>query len=245
MSAPQSETHHSRILDDITRKIVDGIWKPGHRLDREVELAAQYNVSRMTVNKVLTQLAQEGYITRRKRLGTVVARPRAQSAVMAISNVGEEVAALGRSYRWARISRAAGVRAVADCRRLGLVGGGAAEGGLLFVRGLHYADAEPFCLEARAINLAVVPDATGMAFEAEVPGAWLVETMPWTDAHHQVRALNATGEEARRLGLVEGTACLEIRRKTRIGENWVTSVRLLYPGAAHQLVAEFEGHTGG
>lgn len=244
MAGQQSETHHSRILDDITRKIVDGIWKPGHRLEKEVEMAARYNVSRMTVNKVLTQLAQEGYVTRRKRMGTVVARPRAQSAVMAINNVGEEVAALGRQYRWARILRETRPRTAADCRLLGLEGA-AAEEGALFVHGLHYADDEPFCLEARAINLAVVPDAAHMAFETEVPSAWLVETMPWTDAHHQVRALNATGEDARRLGLAEGMACLQIRRKTRIGPNWVTYVRLLYPGAAHQLVAEFEGHTGG
>ncbi len=51
---------------DLERLILSGDWPPGHRLPFEVDLAAQYGCSRMTANKVLTQLARAGLIERRK-----------------------------------------------------------------------------------------------------------------------------------------------------------------------------------
>ncbi|MCA1338067.1 UTRA domain-containing protein [Pseudooceanicola marinus] len=244
MAAAQTETLHSRILDEISRKIIDGSWPPGHQLPKETELAAQYGVSRMTMNKVLTQLAQEGYVIRRKRTGTVVAQPRAQAAVLAINNIQDEVAALGRSYRWHLLSADTRPGTAQDQRLLDL-DAGEATADTLFLQGLHYSNDDPFCLETRAINLAVVPDAATMDFATEVPGSWLLQTMPWTNARHHVRAVNVSGRDATALNLPVGAACLEILRKTQIEGDWVTYVRLLYPGEAHQLVAEFEGRLGG
>lgn len=243
MATPQSETHHARIMDDILRRIVDGTWKPGHQLPKEVELAETYGVSRMTMNKVLTQLAQDGYVTRRKRIGTVVAEPRAQSAVLAINNIRDEVETLGRVYRWHLLSNEQRPRNAQDQRLLGLEGDEGARDAL-FLQGLHMSNDEPFCLEHRVINLAVAHDAREVDFRKEVPGHWLLQTMPWTNARHQLRAINISGRDATLLRLPSGAACLEILRKTQIESNWVTYARLLYPGEAHQLIAEFEGHPG-
>lgn len=118
----------------------------------------------------------------------------------------------------------------------------------LVLQGVHYADDVPFCAESRAISLASAPDAAGVDFVAEVPGRWLLRSMPWTTARHAVRAINVAGADAQALDLAVGTACLEILRKTEIGGNWVTYARLLYPGEAYQLAAEFapgaEARTG-
>lgn len=46
----------------------------GEAVPSEVELAAQYGVSRMTAGKVLGQLAAEGLIQRRRGSGSVVVR---------------------------------------------------------------------------------------------------------------------------------------------------------------------------
>lgn len=83
MAIEKSDTLYGRILEEFERNIVDGTWPPGHLLPKETELAEQYGVSRMTMNKVLTRLAFEGFVVRRKRRGTVVAKPRAESAVLA------------------------------------------------------------------------------------------------------------------------------------------------------------------
>ncbi|MBS0124055.1 UTRA domain-containing protein [Thetidibacter halocola] len=236
--AKGAETLHARIIEDLRGRIVDGTWVPGFQLPRETDLAQDFGVSRMTMNKVLTQLAQEGFLVRRKRSGTFVAQPRAQSAVLEITNIADEVGAQGRAHRWSLLARELRQMTQADLRLLGVQRPRVDEPALI-LRGVHFADDAPFCLETRAIDLDVVPDAETADFAAHPPGAWLLGHMPWTTARHQIRAVTVTGSDARALGLPSGNACLEILRKTEVNARWVTYARLLYPGEAHQLVAEF------
>ena len=244
MAAHQpAETLHARLIEGFRRQIVDGVWPAGHQLPKETELAARHGVSRMTMNKALTQLAQEGYVVRRKRSGTFVAEARAQSAILEINNIAEEVAALGHTHRWQLLTREQRRLEPADLHLLGVLRPHLTEE-VLYLQGVHFSDQRPFCLETRAINLAAVPAAADQDFAAEAPGNWLLRAMPWTTARHQVRAINVTGREAKLLDLTVGAACLDILRKTESAGAWVTYARLLYPGEAHQLVAEFEPRAG-
>ena len=101
----QPASLHQRILADISERIVSGDWPPGHRIPFEHELSAEYQCSRMTVNKALSQLAKSGLIERRRRSGSFVTRPRSQAAVLEIHDIKAEVQALGRPYRY-ELSRA-------------------------------------------------------------------------------------------------------------------------------------------
>lgn len=236
------ETHHSRIVEDIRDRIIGGQWAPGHPLAKETDLAASYGVSRMTMNKALTQLAQEGYLVRRKRRGTRVAEPRVQSAALEINNIAKEVGDLGREYRWQLLLCERRRLQLTDLRVLGVQAPAVPEE-VIFLQGLHFAGSEPFCLETRAINLAVVPQAAERDFAQDVPGIWMLNAVPWSTARHVIRAVNATGRDANLLDLSLGTACLEMLRKTVSAGQWATYARLLYPGEAHQLSAEFEPHS--
>jgi GntR family transcriptional regulator, histidine utilization repressor len=234
----QAETHHARIMEDMRQRILSGQWEPGRQLPKETDLAESYGVSRMTMNKVLSQLSREGFLVRRRRSGTVVAQPRVQTAVMAISDIAQEVAALGQSYEWNLFKAQQRVLSDSEHRLLEL--GEEARGReVLVLTGLHAARGEPFCLEMRAINLTVVPEILKVDLKAIAPGQWLLQSMPFSRASHRIRAVNCQGREAKLLELPVGAACLEVLRKTSIEQNWVTHVRLLYPGEAHQLVADF------
>ena len=237
------ESLYSRILADMRRQVLGGHWAPGMQLSKETELAERYGVSRMTMNNVLTQLAREGFLVRRKRSGTFIAQPRGQSAVMEITDIEQEVAQLGLPYRWKLISLEQRSLSAAEVSLLNMPAGDAG-GSILFLKGLHLAREEPFCLEMRAIHLIVVPQAAAQDFAMLVPGQWLLRTMPFSAASHRVRAINATGRDAKALDIESGTACLEILRRTMSGKNWVTYVRLLYPGELHQLVADFAPRPG-
>lgn len=238
-----SESHHSRIIATLRQSIVDGTLLPGHRFPKETDLAEQYGVSRMTMNKVLTQLASEGFLVRRKRSGTSVSQPRGQSAVMEINDIEQEVAELGLPYSWHL--NAAKTRPLIETERLLLEISGEEAGQTLVLDGIHRARGKPFCLELRAINLEAVPEAAYTDFAQSVPGQWLLRSMPFSAANHRVRAINAVSSDARLLEVPVGTACLEILRRTRIEQSWVTRVRLLYPGELHQLVADFAPLQGG
>jgi GntR family histidine utilization transcriptional repressor len=60
MNQSKDATLHQRILSDIEGRIVSGEWPPGHRIPFEIDLTKEYDCSRMTVNKALTQLAKAG-----------------------------------------------------------------------------------------------------------------------------------------------------------------------------------------
>ena len=59
-------------------QIVSGAVKPGHPLPSEPALAAQYDVSRVTIRKTLERLESEGLVRRVRGVGTFTDRPEAQ-----------------------------------------------------------------------------------------------------------------------------------------------------------------------
>ncbi len=118
---------HERIRADVERKILSGEWPPGHRIPFEHELVAEYGCSRMTVNKVLSGLAAAGLIERRRKAGSFVARPRMQSAVLAIPDLEAEILSRGEAYRYELISSQRR-RARPDLSFLPLQGGGRTRG---------------------------------------------------------------------------------------------------------------------
>ena len=226
---------HQRILSEIEARILSGDWRPGHRIPFEHELTAQYGCSRMTVNKVMTQLAKAGLIERRRRAGSFVTRPHSQSAVLAIQTPKAEVQALGLPYRHEVVLRSKRKSTSADRRRLGL----AAPGPVLALVCRHFAGPRPFCFEERIINLLAVPEAGEVDFTATAPGSWLVERVPWSAAENRIRAIAVDAAAAEALQIATGTPCLVVERQTWRLEKPVTVVRLTYPGSDYELVARF------
>lgn len=62
-----------QIAEKLKHKISGYDWKPGTLLPTEFELADQHGVSRPTLRKALAFLEQEGYIIRKKFIGTLIA----------------------------------------------------------------------------------------------------------------------------------------------------------------------------
>lgn len=228
-------TLHQRILGDIERKIVSGEWPVGSRIPFEVDLAKHYGCSRMTVNKVLTQLARAGLIDRIKRSGSFVSQPHGQSAVLEINDIRKEVEALKLPYAFSLTRRKRHKATGADRIQIDV----SAATPLLDLACVHMAGNRPFCLEERLINLDIVPDADAADFTHMTPGQWLLSQVPWSSAEHRIHALSADEATATALQVPAGTACLVIERRTWSEAGPVTQVRFIYPGDRHALVATF------
>lgn len=233
--AGKEATLHQKILGDIEGHIVSGEWPPGFRLPFEVNLAEQYGCSRMTVNKVMTQLAKAGLIERHRKAGSFVRKPRAQSAILELHDIETEVKSLGLPYAYNLLSRK-DRRSNAEDRQLMELKGVTPMIELLAV---HKAGNRPFCVEERRINASVVPEAADTDFRKNAPGQWLIAQVPWTTAENRILAAAASEETARLLDLPKGTACLVVERRTWSPAGPVTFVRLTYPGDSHTLVARF------
>lgn len=231
----REQTQHQRIQGDIENKIVSGEWPVGFRIPFEVDLAKHYGVSRMTVNKVLTQLARAGLVDRVKRSGTFVSQPHTQSAVLEIGDIRSEVESLKLAYQFAVIDRKKRKAGSADRLRLDVP----PSASVVDITCLHRAGGKPFCLEERLISLSAVPEAENAAFTEMTPGQWLVRQVPWSSAEHRIHASAADPATADALGVAPGTACLVIERRTWNNSGPITQVKLTYPGDRHALTATF------
>lgn len=226
---------HQRILFDIEQNILTGRWQPGFKIAPEQQLALQYGCSRMTVNKAVTQLARAGLIQRRRKVGSIVLPQKAQSAILEIYDIREEVKAKGEIYSHRILNRRVRRADSHEAERLGL----SRRKAIADITCLHYAGAQPFCLEQRLINLEVVPDVRMETFETLSPGPWLLEHVPWSAAEHRIAARGAGPAEAAHLAIPIDTPVMVVERQTWRLDQSVTSVQLTYPGKSHMLTARF------
>lgn len=230
-----ADSLNQRIRADIEAKILTGAWGPGHRIPFEHELMAEYGCARMTVSKVLSALAEAGLIERRRRAGSFVRRPSAQSAVLQIPDIKAEVTARCETYAYRCVAEKR--RRVTREDRAAIPVPAGTE--LLLLTCLHLADGTPYACEERIIALDNVPDARDVDFTAEPPGTWLLHHVAWHEAEHHISAAGADQRIADLLDLPVGTACLVLERTTWRSGAALTAVRVWYPGDRQRLVARF------
>ena len=82
---------YEQVKDFIVRRIQDGSWRAGDRLPSESELVAQFGISRMTVNRALRELTEQGRIERVAGVGSFVAEDKPQSTLLQIANLASEI----------------------------------------------------------------------------------------------------------------------------------------------------------
>ncbi|KUR74468.1 histidine utilization repressor [Novosphingobium sp. FSW06-99] len=224
---------HERIRAEIESAIMAGHLRPGDRIPKETELMAQYDCARMTVNKALSALAGAGMLERRKRAGSFVARPRAQSMVLDVPDLAAAIAARGQRYRWDIASRKITAPDRAQAEALGV------SAKVLSVTGVHFAEELPLAFEERMVNLALVPGIADADLSQTPPGSWLIAHVPWTEAENRISAAAAPPAIARALGMARGAPCLVLERRTWRGPDTVTRVRQYFVADRYELVARF------
>jgi DNA-binding transcriptional regulator YhcF (GntR family) len=75
----------NRVYTALRECILDGELRPGDKLPRYLELAAQFGVAPMTVRQVLARLEEEGLVVRRLGRGTFV-RESSRPAVLIVDD---------------------------------------------------------------------------------------------------------------------------------------------------------------
>lgn len=221
-----------RIRFEIEVRITSGEWKPGHRIPFEHELVTQYGCARATVGKALTALVRTGLLERRRKAGTFVAYPHVHSAILDIPDIGKAIAERTGSYHFDLLTSDIG-------RDDGLSGNFASGTSLRHIIGIHQGQDGPFAFEDRLISLLSVPEAADADFATISPSAWLIQSVPWTQARHRISAIGASAEVSAHLAVARHTPCLLVERWTwRTGEP-VTYVCQTFRGDRFDLVATF------
>lgn len=232
-----ADTFKNQIRREIEDKIVSGDWPPGFRIPFEHELMTQYGCSRMTVNKVLSALAESGLVVRRRKAGTFVARPHPhiESVALDIPDIAVEVALRGHAYGFRQLARRKRAVRKSVPYEVELGHGGQ----VLVVQSLHEADGNPFAYEERLISLSAVPNALTTDFDGMPPGSWLLQHVPWSRAEHRITAINADEKLMQHLQVDAGAACLVLERRTWLGSQAITYVKQVFAGDSYELLARF------
>lgn len=225
---------YGQIRRAILKRILSGAWPPGYRIPSEHALAERFGSARMTVNRALSKLAEEGLIVRRRRSGSFVAAPPVDRSLLQIHDIATETARAGQRYTYQRLLRRV-VDSAPAARALDVPVGTP----ILRLNSLHRGDGVPVQYEERLINLDTVPEARNESFADRDAGVWLLDHVPWTQAEHTIAATNADETLARLLEIEAGTACLIIERRTWRDGHPITYARFFHPGTARTLVARF------
>ena len=85
----------ARIKHTLRDELARGRWPTGGLMPSEADLVARFGVSRMTVNRALRELQQEGLIDRVKGLGTFAAPLHRVSSTLTLRDLQEEIESRG------------------------------------------------------------------------------------------------------------------------------------------------------
>ncbi len=211
---------------EIVQKIVSGELVPGDRLEPEAELVKIYGLSRQTIGKALTGLADQGVLERNKRAGTTVAHGFREHFAMPARDISQEVMERGGIYEYEIQEVAIHTNGEGQLHWTDLPAGAR----FLQVEALHCTDNIAAQFERRLINLDALPEAEHQTFTDLPPGQWMLRNAKWTWIRKRIYAVNATPRLARLLQVPEGAACVVLERRLFRGEQAVSMAYLTYPG---------------
>ncbi len=222
-------------------KIEGSEWQSGALVPSESNLAAQFGVARMTVNRAIRELTAEGYLTRLQGVGTFVAKPRHQAPLLEIHNIAHEIAARG-GHHHSQVIECREERAddtVADALAI------EPRARVYHVVLIHFEDGRPIQLEDRYVNPETAPGFIKQNFARITPSQYLLDHVPLVEVEHKIEAKLPTPQERQLLQLDANEACLVLWRRTWADGRIVTRARFVYPGDGYNIAGRFrpEGPT--
>jgi GntR family histidine utilization transcriptional repressor len=223
----------------VKRHILDNIgsgnWQTSARVPSENDIVKSFGVSRMTANRALRELRDEGILVRIAGVGSFVADAHARAHPLEIRSIADEIRARGHVHRSEIVSlqqlQANAELANDFCVR---------EGGELF-RSLivHFENDRPIQLEDRHVLAKLAPDYMNLDFARATPHDYLVKVAPLQEAEHLLRAQMPDERTRELLAMQRDEPCLVVIRRTWTAGQIASVARLYYPGSRYEMSGRF------
>lgn len=219
MSEPARQSWQ-QIRDRIHQQILDSKFRPGDKLPRDEDLAAELGCSRATVQRAMQALADARIVERRRKWGTTVRPDAATRATLTIPVARHEVEASGRLYAYQMIDSYYDAAPSAVTARLRSHPADL----YLHVRALHLADGETYMFEDRWISVTNVPEINDVDLRRQSANEWLVMNRPFDRCEVEISARAVSNEDVHLARFQRGGSLLTIERATWIGSKAITFV---------------------
>jgi len=225
-----------KVKEFIQQHISSGEWRPGALVPSEAMLMQQFGISRMTVNRALSELSAEGMVRRVQGVGTFVAELHRIASNLTIRDIQEEVLERGHVHS-ARLLLSQAENADADVAlSLGLAMGATVFHTVL----VHLENGVPIQYEDRYVNPAVAADYLKTDFIKTTPTRYLLKEAPLTEASYSIEACLPSVGQAKYLDITVHETCLAMVRRTVSGPHVASVVRLVYPGSRYSFAGKFQ-----
>lgn len=230
-----AKPRYQQLKDLIIGRIAAGDLGPTDRVPSEHELVESMNVSRMTANRALRELHDEGYVERIAGRGTFVSDFRSQSHLVEVQNIADEIARRGRDHSCS-VVRQSRQHARGEVAKALHVEQGTDVFHLLLV---HYENGAPIQVEDRHILAVFAPGCQEQDFTAVTPSAYLTSVAPLQEAEQVVRAGMPNSAVRQYLDMNHDEPALVIIRRTWSKGRPVTFGRFHHPGSRYELTGHY------
>ena len=225
---------YQRIKAYIMGGINDGEWPAGSLLPSENQLAQQFSLSRMTVNRAIKELESDGFVDRIQGKGTFVTPPKPLTSVLKIQGIDQEIIARGSVYSCKVLDLKSVEAPVEVAAKLGVEKGDK----VFFSCILHIENETPIQLAQRWVIPSLAPEFLQQDFQSTTPHQYLMNIAPFTHGEHSIEACMPGAIIRRRLQTRADEPTLLIHRRTWVHENPATYVKLYHPGNCFQITTQ-------
>ncbi|MFG6448263.1 histidine utilization repressor [Roseateles sp. BYS180W] len=230
------EPQYLKVKNHLREGIARGHWVAGDLLPSEAALSLEFGLSRMTVNRALRELHQEGLVQRVQGVGSFVAQLERISATLTVRDVHEEIQQRGHRHE-ARVHRLTSVAASpAQAALLDVAPGQTLFHSLI----VHMENGVVIQCEERLVNPQCAPDYLAQDFTRTTPTHYLLQVAPLSEARWSIESTLPSAQEARLLHIERSEPCLVLRRTTYSRGLAVTWVKLTHPGSRYFLQGSFQ-----
>jgi GntR family histidine utilization transcriptional repressor len=238
MTDPNSATPqplYQQVKRHILEHIGSGAWSASMRVPSESEIVKTFGVSRMTANRALRELRDEGVLVRVAGVGSFVADRQAHAHPLEIRGIADEIRARGHAHR-------AEIVSLGRVRALGTLAEdfGVAPRTEVFSSVLvHYENEAPIQLEERYVLPRIAPGYLEVDFSRTTPHDYLMRVAPLQEAEHVLRAVVPDDRVRRLLAMKRDEPCLLMIRRTWTAGLIASVARLSYPGSRYEMSGRF------
>jgi GntR family histidine utilization transcriptional repressor len=228
------QPQYQKIKQFIVEHIDRGEWEVGHRVPSDNELAAQFEVSRMTANRAMRELTDNGVLTRIAGVGTFVAEHIPQTPLLEIQNIAIEIE--GRGHQYSALVHS--LEELPAPRDIALELEVPTQTPVFRSMVVHLENGVQVQLEDRWVNASLVPDYISQDFSVITPNAYLMEHSPLTEVEHVIEAIMPDAPTRKLLKIDAKHPCLLVHRRTWSGP-LVSTARLIHPGNRYRMGGRF------
>jgi GntR family histidine utilization transcriptional repressor len=224
-----------RIKQSVIKQIESGNLRPDDKISSETQLAKEFNASRMTANRALKELTEEGRIIRIQGVGSFVARPKPEAALLEIKSIAKEIKDWGGVHSSQIIVLQEEKVPVQIAEKMELDSASTIYHSII----VHKDRGKPVQYSERFINPEIAPKYLEQDFKNITPSEYLLEVAPVQQAEHIIEAVNCNAKIQEYLMIKPSEPCICLKRRTWSCDMVATYSVIISPGSRYKLVGKF------